>query len=337
MLTTTESQDLIRILKARQTAQDAIHQFFRSRDYLSLDTPIAVVAPGTEVHLGYFATAWEDFRGDRSQLYLRSSPELHLKQALALGLERVYHLGKCFRNHGELADWHHPEFTMLEFYQNGISLDDFMTLTAELVQAVALALQTAGFAVRMPKAKPERLSMFEAFSQWAGLELIDGDPELAQKGLAKGFPSLRADDDFETAYFKILLDVIEPRLKDQEAIFLYDYPASQCALAQVVLGRAQRFELYLQGVELCNAFDELLDPIANRERIQSSNAQREKLGHDAVPEDEDFFQALSQNLKPCAGNALGFDRLLALLLGESNLDRVVPFRWNKPWSRRVTR
>jgi lysyl-tRNA synthetase class 2 len=335
MLTTTDRERLIRVLKARQTAQDAIHQFFRSRDYLSLDTPIAVRSPGTEVHLGYFATEWQDFRGDATRLYLRSSPELHLKQALALGLERVYHLGKCFRNHGELADWHHPEFTMLEFYQNGISLSDFMTLTAELVEAVAVGLQKAGFAVRMPKAKPDRLSMFEAFSRWAGIELIDGDPELARKGLAKGFPSLRADDDFETAYFKILLDVIEPRLKDQEAVFLYDYPASQCALARVMNGRAQRFELYLQGVELCNAFDELLDPAANRERIRSSNEQREKLGHGAVPEDEDFFTALEQNLKPCSGNALGFDRLLALLLGETTLDRVVPFRWNKPWSRSI--
>jgi lysyl-tRNA synthetase class 2 len=335
MLTKTNQQDLIRVLKARQTAQDAIHQFFRSRDYLSLDTPIAVCSPGTEVHLGYFATEWQDFRGDKTRLYLRSSPELHLKQALALGLERVYHLGKCFRNHGELADWHHPEFTMLEFYHSGINLTDFMTMTAELVLAVAAALQNAGFAVRMPKAKPVRLSMFEAFSRWAGLELIDGDPELARKGLAKGFPSLRPDDDFETAYFKILLDIIEPRLKDEEAIFLYDYPASQCALARVVNSRAQRFELYLQGVELCNAFDELLDPLANRERIRSSNEQRDKLGHGAVPEDEDFFAALAQDLKPCSGNALGFDRLLALLLSESNLDRVVPFRWNKPWSRSI--
>jgi lysyl-tRNA synthetase class 2 len=335
MLTTTDKQSLIRVLKARQTAQDAIHQFFKSRDYLSLDTPIAVRSPGTEVHLGYFATAWQDFRGEKTPLYLRSSPELHLKQALALGLERVYHLGKCFRNHGELADWHHPEFTMLEFYQNGISLSDFMSLTAELVQFVAVSLEAAGFAVRIPRAQPERLSMFEAFSRWAGLELIDGDPELARKGLAKGFPSLRPDDDFETAYFKILLDIIEPRLKDQEAIFLYDYPASQCALARVVGGRAQRFELYLQGVELCNAFDELLDPAANRERIRSSNEQREKLGHGAVPEDEDFFEALAQNLKPCAGNALGFDRLLALLLSEPHLDRVVPFRWNRPWSRSI--
>lgn len=325
--------DLIRILRARHAAQDAIHQFFKSRDYLSLDTPIAVRSPGTEVHLGYFATDWQDFRGDQTHLFLRSSPELHLKQALALGLERVYHLGKCFRNHGELADWHHPEFTMLEFYQNGISLDDFMSLTAELVHFVGNSLAEAGFPVTVPKAQPERMTMFDAFSRWAGIDLVDGDPDLARKGIARSFASLRPDDDFETAYFKILLDVIEPRLREQEAIFLYDYPASQCALARVVDGRAQRFELYLQGVELCNAFDELLDVETNRERIRSSNDQRDKLGYGAVPEDEEFFTALSRNLKPCAGNALGFDRLLGLLLGEANLDRVIPFRWNKPWSR----
>jgi lysyl-tRNA synthetase class 2 len=329
-------QDLLRILQARQLAQDAIHSFFRSRDYLCLDTPIAVISPGTEVHLGYFATEWQDFRAQKHPLYLRSSPEIHLKQALALGLDRVYHLGKCFRNCGELADWHHPEFTMLEFYETGISLPEFMTLTADLLRFVAETLQKGGFAVQMPEATPLRLSMFEAFSQWAGIELIDGDEELARKGLARGLPSLNAGDDFETAYFKILLDVIEPHLKKAGTIFLYDYPASQCALARVVQDRAQRFELYLQGVELCNAFDELLDVSANRERIQSSNQQRERLGHGAVPEDPDFFAALTQDLKPCSGNALGFDRLLALLLGEPNLDRVIPFRWNLPWQRSVS-
>ncbi len=327
--------DLRSILKARQTAQDAIHSFFRQRDYLSLDTPIAVLSPGTEVHLGYFATDWQDFRGQKQRLYLRSSPEIHLKQALALGLDRVYHLGKCFRNQGELADWHHPEFTMLEFYQTGIKLPDFMSLTSELISFVAESLRSAGFSVKMPKAQARRLTVFEAFSNWSGIELVDGDPDLAQKGRARGFLSIREDDDFETAYFKILLDVIEPRLKDEESVFLYDYPASQCALALVENNRAQRFELYLQGVELCNAFAELLDPTLNRQRIQSSNQQREQLGHGAVPEDEDFFRALAKGIPPCSGNALGFDRLLGLLLGEPNLDRVIPFRWNDPWLRSV--
>ena len=130
----------------------------------------------------------------------------------------------------------------------------------------------------------------------------------------------------------LMVDLRWSRLKAEKAIFLYDYPASQCALAQVKNGRAQRFELYLEGVELCNAFDELLDADANRQRIRASNDERRALGYPLVPEDDDFFSALDRGLKPCCGNALGFDRLLALLLGEDSLHRVVTFRGNQPFA-----
>lgn len=325
-------RDLISILKARQSLQDSLHQFFRARDYLSLDTPIAVVSPGTEVHLQYFTSSWRDHQLHDHQVYLRSSPELHLKQALSWGLDRVYHLGKCFRNGGELSPWHHPEFSLLEYYETGISLSAFMNLTEDLLRYAADSL-----ACHFPSILPlppamKRMSVFEAFERWAKIPLIDGDEDLAAKGRALGFISLRADDSFETAYFKILLDVIEPQLKAEKAIFLYDYPASQCALARIEGQRAQRFELYLEGVELCNAFDELLDPKANRARIASSNQERLALGTGAVPEDQDFYRALERGLKPCCGNALGFDRLLALLLQEKSIDRIIPFRSNAPYA-----
>lgn len=320
-------------LEARQALQEAIHTFFRSRGFLSIDTPIAVLSPGTEVHLRYFPSSWQDHSGREHPLFLRSSPELHLKQALSQGLERVYHLGKCFRNGGELSPWHHPEFTMLEWYQSGISLPDFMGQTEELLRHAADALkgQRSG-SWQLPAAVP-RLSVFEAFERWAGLELVDLDPTLGARGRARGFSSLRDDDSFEDAYFKILIDVIEPQLKQLDAVFLYDYPASQCALARIEGGRAQRFELYLRGVELCNAFDELTDPLLNRQRIAGSNAQRRALGLPETQEDPDFHAALQKGLPASCGNALGFDRLLALLLGENSLDRVIPFRWNQPYQK----
>ncbi len=324
-------QELIRVFQARQILQEAILSFFRQRNYLHLDTPIAVTSPGTEVHLQYFASEWLDFRGHRHPLYLRSSPELHLKQALSMGLARVFHLGKCFRNGGELSPWHHPEFTMLEWYETGISLPAFMQQTEELLRFGAAALEAQGFATLPLPTHIPRISVSEAFSRWAGIELIDHDPDLARKGRAKGFGSVREDDDFETAYFKILLDGIEPELERLDAAILYDYPASQCALARIVDGKAQRFELYLHGVELCNAFDELLDPVSNQERIAQSNQQRLQLGHGAVTEDIDFIAALERGFPACCGNAMGFDRLLGLLLQEPNLDRVVPFRWNLPY------
>lgn len=317
------------LLKARQLLQNHIHRFFQEQDYLSVDAPLAVITPGTEVHLNYFATSWQDHRLQAHPLYLRSSPELHLKQALSWGIDRVYHLGKCFRNHGEISAWHHPEFTMLEYYQSGISLPAFMRLTEELIRSAALALGPLTKLVLPPSFSS--ISMYEAFSRWAGIELLDQDPDLAAKAMAKGYPSIRADDDFETSYFKILIDVIEPELTKHEAIFVHDYPPSQAALARVKNGRAQRFELYLGGVELCNAFDELLSPEENRQRLKTSNAQRRALGSYPLPEDEDFLQALQSGLKDCCGNALGFDRLLALLMGLPGIGPLIPFRGNRPY------
>ncbi len=320
----------IEMLKARQALQNHIHAFFQSRDYLSIDTPIVVEAPGTEVHLDYFATSWQDHRQTSHPLYLRSSPELHLKQAMAHGIERVYHLGKCFRNQGEISAWHHPEFTMLEYYQSGISLTNFMALTEELIHSSRDAIKSFD-PKPLPKGPFPRLSMYEAFERWAGIELIDQDPSLAEKARSKGFVSVRSDDDFETTYFKILIDAIEPNLEKEEAIFVYDYPPSQAALANVKEGKAQRFELYLHGVELCNAFDELVSPEENRRRLVLSNKARESLGKPRLPEDEDFLKAMEKGMKPACGNALGFDRLLAILLGLKGIGSLIPFRDNRPY------
>lgn len=323
----------VELLKARQLLQNHIHSFFQSQDYLHVDAPIAVITPGTEVYLNYFPTSWQDHRLSKHSMFLRSSPELHLKQALSWGIPAVYHLGKCFRNNGEISAWHHPEFTMLEYYQSGISLPDFMKLTEDLIRSSATALGT------LTKRKlPEtfaKISMYDAFKDWAGIELIDGDKDFAKKAIARGYQSVRADDDFETAYFKVLIDVIEPRLSSHEAIFVYDYPPSQAALAKVKNGRAQRFELYLGGVELCNAFDELLSPDENLARLKASNAQRGRIGTFELPVDEDFILALKSGLKDCCGNALGFDRLLALLLDLNGIGSLIPFRSNQPYRQSI--
>jgi len=319
----------VTLLKARQILHNHIHHFFQTRDYLQIDAPLAVITPGTEVYLNYFSTEWQDHRLGRHPLYLRSSPELHLKQALSWGIDRVYHLGKCFRNHGEISAWHHPEFTMLEYYESGISLPGFMALTESLIRTSALAL--GPLAKRKLPETFTKITMYEAFDQWAGISLIDQDQDLARKAIAKGYQSVREGDDFETSYFKILIDVIEPKLLEHEAIFVYDYPPSQAALAKVKQGRAQRFELYLHGVELCNAFDELLSPSENLRRLEASNAQRLAIGTHALPVDEDFVNALNAGLSDCCGNALGFDRLLALLLNLPGIGSLIPFRSNRPY------
>ncbi|MFW7377433.1 MAG: EF-P lysine aminoacylase EpmA [Oligoflexus sp.] len=318
---------LKQLVQQRQLASQVVRRFFEERQFLEVEAPILVTAPGTEVYLDYFQTEWFDYQNQAHPLYLRSSPELHLKQALAQGLDRIYHLGKAFRNGGELSAWHHPEFTMLEWYQADISFEDFMAQSFALVEAMHESFRrNFPDQVRAHLPQAVSLSVYEAFSRFAKIDLCDQDAGLAAKARSLGYHSVRADDDFETSFFKILLDVIEPRLKEMDAVFLYDYPPSQAALATVRQQRAKRFELYLSGIEICNAFEELLDPAENLARIQSSNQKRAACGRPSIPLDLDFIGALEHGLPSCCGNALGFDRLLAYLLQQESIDQVIAFR-----------
>jgi lysyl-tRNA synthetase class 2 len=313
----------------------AIRQFFEERGYLSVDTPIAVATPGTEVHLEYFPTEWRDYSGQKYELFLRSSPELHMKRLICNGIDKVYQLAKCFRNSGELTSWHHPEFTMLEWYEAGISYFDFMRETEDLLRYTLDYLkEKSALSFQLPE-RIERISVYEAFSEFAKITLIDNDPDLAQKALHLGYQSVQPSDDFETAFFKIQLDIVEPALKKRSAVFLFDYPPSQAALARVHEGRAKRFELYLHGVELCNAFWELLDPQENLRRFRDAQQRRDELGKTRILEDHSFFSDLSRGMPDCCGNALGVDRWLALVLGDSKIDRAIPFRSDYPFSRRI--
>ena len=324
--------------RLRARLKTAIRAFFEARGYLELDTPIAVVCPGTEVHLGYFETAWRDHAGRVHPLYLRSSPELHLKQAVAAGVERVFQLAPCFRNDGELSPWHHPEFTMLEWYETGIAFDAFVTQTEELMRSTHAALapwvqrELGVEPLRLPARFP-RVTVAEAFREFAGVALHDGDPDLAVKGTAAGAISLNPTDDFETAFFKLLIERVEPGLVALGGAVLLDYPPSQAALATVEGGVAKRFEFYLERVELCNGFKELLDLATNRARIGANLAARRALGAAVPAEDADFYAAIAAGLPPSCGNALGFDRWLALLCGDAarGLERAIPFRRAQPF------
>jgi lysyl-tRNA synthetase class 2 len=321
--------------RLRAALKQAIRSFFGRSGYVEIDTPIGVICPGTEVHLGYFETHWQDFRGQAKRLFLRSSPELHMKQALALGMVKIFQIAPCFRNGGELAQWHHPEFTMLEWYEANLSFTAFMDQTESFLRdtyaQVAPLAQTMGLKpFDFPKSFA-RLSVVEAFKRFADITLIDLDPDLAQKGLAKGALSLKPDDDFETAFFKLLIEKIEPGLDSLGATMLYDYPPSQAALSRVRDGVAKRCEVYWGRIELANGFEELLDAQLTEERIHESNARRRALGLDIPDEDRDFYQALEKGIPPCCGNALGFDRWLAIVCGLSGIESTIPFRRAKPY------
>jgi lysyl-tRNA synthetase class 2 len=251
-----------------------------------------------------------------------------MKRAMVDGASRIFQLAPCFRNGGENAPWHNPEFTMLEWYCVGDDFKYLMDETEDLLRATWQQMFDSEFRDLLAPCIPDqvpRISVYEAFSRYANIELIDGDPELPRK--AKHVLSVRPDDDFETAYFKILIEKIEPELAKLGAAFIYDYPPSQAVLSKIENGRAKRFEMYLGRVELCNAFFELLDADDNRQRFEESAEQRKELGKKTVPIDETFLHELQRGMPPCMGNALGFDRLGAVFLGDQSLDRFIPYRF----------
>ncbi len=320
----------------RQKLKEAVRSFFVGRAYQEVETPIAVVCPGTEIHLQYFQTQWTDYQKNTHDLFLRSSPELHMKQLLADGMHRIFQIASCFRNSGEKSTWHHPEFSMIEWYETGISYHDFIDLTAALIQhcgnKMQPVLQQCGIKAADLPSTFEKITILEAFKNIAKIDLVDCDSGLARKALAVGVFSVNDHDDFETAFFKILIEKIEPMLATKPGTILYDYPASQAALATVEDGVAKRFEFYIGRTELSNGFKELLGESDNRSRITYAMSERQKHGYSVPAQDEDFYIAMGKKIPECCGNALGFDRLLALICGLNTIAPIIPFRSARVWS-----
>lgn len=320
-----------KIAQTRSCLKQSIRKFFDSRGFLELDTPILVPSPGVETHLGYFKTRWIDHQQKSHVLWMRSSPELAMKRAIVEGLPAVYQLASSFRNEGELSPWHHPEFTMLEFYKVTGDWKGFIQLTEELIRFSCKEMAKVISVAMTGNETLHYLTLEEAFLKFADIKLIDEDGGLAEQAKAKGVISVQKTDDFETAFYKVLLEKIEPALSQMGWVVLHDYPPSQAALARVVGGVAKRFEFYINGVELSNGFYELCDLAENKKRIQESNILRKALGKDVPQEDLGFYDALAKGLPECVGNAVGFDRLLALILGAQDLCEVIPFRNDPPF------
>ncbi|NRA66604.1 MAG: hypothetical protein HRU19_19100 [Pseudobacteriovorax sp.] len=314
------------IQHARNTLKKAMRDFFEKRGYTEVETPILVRTPGTETYLDYFSTEWADHQERQHTRYLRSSPELHLKQYLGQGFDKIFELAPCFRNGGEYSEWHNPEFMMLEYYETDISFESFITLTWDLIRHCQSALANEGLSVIHLQDDLKKFKVADVFAEATGIELIDQDPLLAQKAVEKGYPSCKLSDDFETTFFKLMLDYVEPLLAKYQSSVIFDYPKSQSALAKVQNGLAKRFEFYLLGHELCNGFDELVDANENQQRYSITQKLRKDIGKTDIPHDPYFIDSLRDGIPESCGNALGFDRLLAILLGKNSIEDVIPFR-----------
>jgi len=311
-------------LQTRARIQAAMRRWFESEGFVEVETPILQAAPGAEVHLTGFATAWELPDGEERERWLHSSPEFAMKKLLAGGMPKIFQFARVFRN-AEGSALHHPEFTMLEWYRAGTDYEAIMADCRALLAATgAEALRWAGH-VCDPVAEPERLTVAEAFVRHAGVDLFATLGNAEALSAASGI-AMHAGDGWEDVFFRIMFEKIEPRLGMGRPTILCEYPISMAALARAKPGDprvAERFELYVCGVELANAFGELTDPDIQRQRLEADMDLKEELYGVRWPVDDDFLAALDHGLPDCSGIALGFDRLVMLASGASHIEEVL--------------
>jgi lysyl-tRNA synthetase class 2 len=281
-----------------------------------------VPAPGEEVHLQAFATERRGPSGERTALWLNTSPEFAMKRLLVAGAGPIFQLARVWRN-GERSDSHAPEFTMLEWYRPGAGMDALMDETEALLRAVLPPQVTRG-GTTTDLSRCERLTMAEAFARHAGADLLGTLDDAAALAASAG-ARLRDGEGWEDLFFRLLLERIEPAIGRAHPTFLTHWPAAQAALAvrdpadpRVAL----RFELYAGGLELANAFEELTDAAEQRARFVADRARRHALTGPDWDMDEDFLAALSHGMPQSAGCALGFDRLAMIASGAARIDQV---------------
>jgi elongation factor P--(R)-beta-lysine ligase len=321
-------------LLARSRIQAAIRRWFEAEGFIEVDTSALQVSPGNETHLHAFATELIGSDGARRPLFLHTSPEFACKKLLAAGEKKIFTFAPTFRNR-ERGALHHPAFTMLEWYRTHAPYDRLMDDCAILLRLAAEAAGTRaltyGARTADPLTAPERLTVADAFTRHAGIDLLatlDGEianrDALAQAAVAAGI-KIAPDDTWGDVFSRILVEKIEPNIGNGCATLLTEYPASQAALARrspTDPRVAERFELYACGVELANAFGELTDPIEQHRRFEMEMAEKQRIYGERYPIDEDFLAALA-HMPPASGAALGFDRLVMLATGAPHIEQVI--------------
>lgn len=305
-----------RKLSARNDVLHVIRDYFRGAGFVEVETPSLVPCPGLDPHVHSLGAIQRGAERD----FLITSPELHLKRLIVGGMPRIFEVARCFRAE-ELGRRHEAEFTLVEWYRAfadwTVMLDDTEQLVARAARAVAgstaIGLTTSSGRRELQLSPPfERLTVREAFQRHAG---VDDAVALANED--------------EARFFDILVEEVEPALEALEhPVFLTHYPTSQAALARSCPedpSVAERFELYAAGIELCNGFGELTDAIEQRRRFELERSRRARCGEPVYPLDERFLGALVEGMPPTAGNALGLDRLVALVTGSDEVALVQAF------------
>ncbi len=310
------------ILQLRASLLRQIRQFFDQRGFIEVETPILSADTVVDRHLDPLpVTLFSDPREpkDGPQMWLQTSPEFAMKRLLAAGASAIYQTTHAFRG-GEVGPVHNPEFTIIEWYRTGDDLTAGIELLANLVQSLLRLSEPC-----------QLITYSQAFQQILGLDPMQTETsELA--GVARTnrvvIPEALSFDDRDAWLDLILSELIAPHLGQQHPVIVSEFPASQSALARVREGNppvAERFELFIRGLELANGYHELLDPNILRQRQQDANRHRNLEGKYLVPEDNRLLAAMEYGLPPCSGVALGFDRLVMIAAGTKTISEVMAF------------
>ena len=305
-------------LRLRAKILGVIRGFFAQRGVLEVETPLLGAATVTDLHLRSFPTL---YHGDRERrLFLQTSPEFAMKRLLAAGSGPIFQVCKAFRD-GESGGRHNPEFTMLEWYRPGFTLDDLMDEVDQLLGRI-LASEPA-----------DRRSYRQAVQELAGFDPHEAQPkELRRRARELGLGAVEGLSEGDLAGWRDLLVslAVEPHLGRGRPTFVFDYPADQAALARLRQESngtwvADRFEAYVEGVELANGYRELTDAGEQRERFERDLHERRRLGLEEVPLDDRLVAALKEGLPDCSGVSIGVDRLVMLAAGTDRLSDVMAF------------
>lgn len=308
----------------REKVIDGIRQFFKEQHFHEVETPLLVKYPGTEPYLEVFETTLKTEEGHNERAFLLTSPEYAMKKLLVAGFENIFQICKSFRNGEGLGPTHNHEFTILEWYRSRANYTNIMQDCENLLRFLLLQLHPQAnnilnYQGREYDLTPNwpRFTIAELFRQYVGFtpdQLLD-ETAIKQKAVELGY-QVNTDDTWDTIYFQLFLNEIEPELaKLDTPVFVYEYPATQAALSKKKNSDprfAERFELYLGGLELGNAFSELTNAAEQKSRFESELQLRQTLGKTPYGLDSDFIEALETGMPETGGIAVGVDRLVML-------------------------
>lgn len=312
-------------LRLRARLLGKVREFFDARGFLEVETPILSADIVVDRHLDPFSVALDGCAGSGTaarRLWLQTSPEFGMKRLLVAGAEAIYQVTRAFRQ-GEQGPLHNPEFTMVEWYRADDGMTEGMQLLSDLCESL------------LDRGPAETISYAEAFALQTDIDPHTATAaELAGRAreLGVAIPASLAPDDRDGWLDLLLSEKVQPSLGARRPAIVYDYPASQAALARVRPGPppvAERFELYVSGIELANGYHELVDPATLRDRNRRNNALRQSDGKPLLPEQSRLLAAMEAGMPPAAGVALGFDRVAMLAAGATDIREVLAFPFDR--------